>query len=92
MRIYHYHPYALIYIGQGLADADRETLGEWVVPANATKIEPPPQIENNLIVFDIEAQAWKYQLMPIVVVSDPETPNPEQGGTDVQPSEPSAEV
>jgi len=38
MRIFHYHPYALIYIGQGLADADRETPGEWVVPAYATKI------------------------------------------------------
>ncbi|WP_050465092.1 hypothetical protein [Herbaspirillum autotrophicum] len=86
MRIFHYHPYALIYIGQGLADADRETPGEWIVPAYATKIEPPPQIENNLIVFDIEAQAWKYQPMPIVVVPDPDT-----NGEEVQPPEASAE-
>ena len=69
MRIFHYHQYALIYIGQGLADADRETPGEWVVPAYATKIEPLPQMENQLVVFDIAAQEWKYQAMPVVEVA-----------------------
>jgi len=80
MRIFHYHPYALIYIGQGLADADRETPGEWVVPAYATKIEPLPQMENKLVVFDVAAQAWKYQAMPVVEVPAETPDEPVPGG------------
>lgn len=80
MRIFHYHPYALIYIGQGLADADRETPGEWVVPAYATKIEPLPQLENQLVVFDVAAQEWKYQAMPVVDVPAETPDEPVAGG------------
>lgn len=65
-KIYHYHPYALIYIGQSLADADPQTPGNWLIPAHATTIEPLPQAQNKLVLFDLDAQAWKYQDMPVV--------------------------
>lgn len=84
-KIYHYHPNALVYIGQSLADADPEVPGNYLIPAHATEKEPLPQVENKLVIFDIEAQTWKYQEIPTVelpvVVDEPdETPGGEGSG------------
>lgn len=69
MKIYHYHPAAHIYIGQGLADPDPMVEGNWLIPAGATDKEPLPQQENKLVVFDPATGEWAYQDMP--VVADP---------------------
>lgn len=67
MDIYHYHPTTGRYIAPGTADPDQLTEGEWLVPAFATTVEPPPEVEGMFAAF-IEGE-WVLLAEP-----EPETP------------------
>jgi hypothetical protein len=70
MKIYHYNPVTLQYIGEGLADQDPLEQGKWLVPANATLVNPLPTQDSKTIHF-VNGQ-WVYQDIPQV------EPEPEQ--------------
>jgi hypothetical protein len=62
MQIFHYHPKTLELVGAGVADANPLEEGNWLVPAHATEIEPPPYLEGKTIRF-VDG-AWEYQDIP----------------------------
>ena len=41
MNIYHFHPSTGAFLGQGVADADPLTEGQFLLPAHSTAVEPP---------------------------------------------------
>lgn len=51
MKIYHYRPENGEYLGEGLADKDPMVEGNWLIPANATKVEHPEFSEGEIPVF-----------------------------------------
>lgn len=77
MRIFHYNPDTLQLKGEDLADLDPLDHSNWLVPAHATKIEPPAAQTGKTIHF-VDG-AWVYQDIPLPVPeSPPELPTPEQ--------------
>lgn len=62
MRIYHYHPDTKEYLGNGkarLSPLDAKQGQEvYLIPANATEIVPPKEVEGKARVF--ENNEWKY--------------------------------
>lgn len=59
MKIYHYCATTGRLVGTGLADADPMTPGNWLVPAYATAIAPPPSKAGFLVVF--KNGKWGYE-------------------------------
>lgn len=72
MQIYHYHPVTGEYVGPGMADESPLEKGVWLVPANATALEPPIAREGHLVKF--EAGSWEYA----EIVTPEPAPEPEQ--------------
>lgn len=69
MKIYHYHPITKELLRIGIAD--RSPLDEeevYLIPANATSVEPPDNIEGKAIVFD--NGEWKHFDVEIVAEKD----------------------
>jgi hypothetical protein len=62
MKIYHYHPETYKFIGEDVADPDPLDKGNWLIPANATDIEPLSEIEDMDICF-IDG-SWVYKEKP----------------------------
>lgn len=60
MKIYHYHSITREYLGEGLADKDPMVDGNWLIPANATNLEPLPRKDGFTIVLNNTKTSWKY--------------------------------
>jgi len=58
MQIYHYSHKTGEYIGTGVADESPLEPGVWLIPANATKTPPLPNIDGYTVQF--AGDAWKY--------------------------------
>lgn len=69
--IYNYHPETGEYVGQAEADESPLDPGTYLIPANATEMKPPAQLEGFVRVFDGE----KWINVP---VQAPAEPSPEQ--------------
>ena len=52
MDIYHYSRVTGELLGKGKADPDPLDKGNWLVPANATKVEPPNPVSGLVTRFD----------------------------------------
>ena len=72
MRIYHYHPETLEYIGEGQADESPLEPGVWLIPAFATTVEPLPPQQGKTRHF--ENVSWVYRDIPIEPEPTPPTP------------------
>jgi len=62
MKIYHYDPKTKILVGTSLADPDPLEIGNWLIPAHATPIEPPIINPNQFARFDIDM--WRLEQIP----------------------------
>lgn len=60
MKIYHYHPITKEYLGEGLADKDPMIENNWLIPANATDLEPLHEKDGFAIVLNNTKTSWKY--------------------------------
>lgn len=69
MKVYNYNPNNKVYIFEEEADPDPLVPGRWLIPANATIIEPPEVKENEIACFDENEKAWK-----IIEVNQQEIP------------------
>jgi hypothetical protein len=69
MNIYHYHPNTQQLIAAGVADPSPLEPGKWLVPAHATELEPPAEVEGKTRHF-VDGQ-WVYQ-----DIAQPQTPPP----------------
>lgn len=73
MKIYNYDKFTGFYINESLADPNPLEPGNWLVPAYATTIKPPPFQEGKNIRFD--NNNWVYEDIPIQpLVEEPEPP------------------
>jgi hypothetical protein len=65
MKIYHYHPISKKYMREGTADLSpldaKNGLTVWLIPANATSIEPPEFSNEKEIVFNEEKKSWEFR-------------------------------
>lgn len=60
MKIHHYHPKTKEYLGEGLADKDPMVEDNWLIPANATTVEPLIKKDGFAIVLNNTKTAWEY--------------------------------
>lgn len=60
MKIYNYDGVTKEYIGESAADPDPLQQGEWLIPANATSVSPPPSVPKCVAIFDISLEQWSY--------------------------------
>lgn len=60
MKIYHYHSKTKEYLDEGLADKDPMVKGNWLIPANATNVEPLIEKDGFAIVLNNTKTAWEY--------------------------------
>lgn len=75
MRIYNYHPVTKELLGTGIAD--RSPLDEeevYLIPANATSVEPPENVEGKALVFD--NGEWKHVDVKAVAEIDIDNTSP----------------
>lgn len=63
--VYNYYPDTGIYLGSEEADESPLESGIYLIPAHATDIEPPPQVEGKYIKFNIDLKEWFYEDIPI---------------------------
>lgn len=61
MQIYNYDPLTLEFLFSGLADPDPLDAGNWLIPADATTIEPLPKIQNKVSCFNKDTESWEYK-------------------------------
>lgn len=61
MQIYNYDPLTLEFLSSGLADSDPLNAGNWLIPADATTIEPLPTIKNKVSCFNKDTECWEYK-------------------------------
>jgi hypothetical protein len=71
MQIYHYHPDTREYLGHGPADPSPLEPGVWLIPANATGVQPPTAMDGKIRVWN--GSAWAFEDIP----APPEPPAPE---------------
>lgn len=81
MRIFHFDEQGA-YLGEGIADADPMQQGAWLIPAQATTIEPPPALAAHRAVFD--GFAWVQEPLP---EPTPEPTPPEPTAAEIRRSE-----
>lgn len=74
MKIYHYRPDTQQFCGADVADQDPMDLDNWLIPANATPVEPPALQEGKAIHF-VDG-VWVYQDIPVIPPELPEPPTP----------------
>lgn len=68
--IWHYHPDTFVLLGAGQADpSPLDPPGVWLIPADATDIEPPVVPDGQQAVFD---GAWQLQDIPPPPLLEPE--------------------
>lgn len=60
MKIYNYDGATREYLNEGAADPDPLQEGEWLIPANATIVQPPPAVAKRAAVFDPTTEKWAY--------------------------------
>lgn len=65
MKIHHYDQNTGEYLGEGVADADPLEQGRWLIPANATNVQPPEHVEGSTRHF--VAGGWEYRDIPVIV-------------------------
>lgn len=77
MRIFHYNPDTLQFFGEDRADLDPLDHSNWLVPAYATKIEPPAAQAGKTLHF-VDG-VWVFQDIPVPQPElPPEPPTAEQ--------------
>lgn len=77
MKIFHFHPDSLQFIGEDVADLDPLDHSNWLVPAYATPVEPPATQAGKTIHF-VDG-AWVFQDIPVPQPElPPEPPTAEQ--------------
>lgn len=64
MKIYNYNQTGA-FIGASIADKDPENVGQYLIPAMATFIEPPDYAKNQLPFFNPELNKWSIINLPI---------------------------
>lgn len=69
MKIHHYHETTGEWLCEGMADPDPLEAGNWLIPAHATTVEPPAEVEGSTRHFI--AGGWEYKEIP------PPPPEPE---------------
>ncbi len=69
MEIYNYNPDTLELVSQSVADKDPLEEGNWLIPANATKVQPPVEIEGKTRHF--KDGGWVYFDIPVVTEQEP---------------------
>lgn len=74
MKIYHYHPETLEYLGEGRADESPLEPGVFLIPAHATPAAPPEEVAGKTRHF--EAGAWVQRDIPAPPA--PPVKNPEE--------------
>jgi hypothetical protein len=62
MKIHHYHPETLEYLGEGQADESPLEPGVYLIPAHATPIAPPAAVAGKSRHF--ESGAWVQREIP----------------------------
>lgn len=75
MKIYNYHPSTKEFTGTGIADKsplDEEEV--YLIPANATSVEPPEQVEGKALVFD--NGEWKSVDVEAIAMTDVSNSSP----------------
>lgn len=72
MRIFHFDEAGTL-LGAGRADADPLQPGAWLIPAQATTVEPPPPLAGHRAVFD--GFAWVQEPLP-QPTEEPALPEP----------------
>lgn len=63
MKIYHYHPETLEYLGEGRADESPLEPGVFLIPAHATDAAPPAEVAGKTRHF--EGGAWALRDIPV---------------------------
>lgn len=66
MKIFHYHEITGELLCEGVADADPLDIGNWLIPAHATNVQPPELVEGSSRHF--VAGGWEYREIPLQVV------------------------
>jgi hypothetical protein len=72
MKIFHYHPEAGVFLGEGVADPSPLEPNAWLIPAYATTSEPPLPGKGKQAVWT--GNTWKVMPIPVPKVE----PMPEQ--------------
>lgn len=62
MKIFHLDELTGELIGEGIADADPLEEGNWLIPAHATNVQPPDEVEGSKRHFI--AGGWEYKEIP----------------------------
>lgn len=62
MKIHHYHPETLEYLGEGQADESPLEPGVFLIPAHATPLAPPAAVAGKVRVF--KDGAWVQRVIP----------------------------
>lgn len=62
LKIYHFEADTFELIGESYADEDPLQIGSWLIPANATNIKPPKNIDGNTRHFI--SGVWEYKQIP----------------------------
>lgn len=81
MRIFHFDEQGAL-LGEGQADADPMQAGAWLIPAQATTMEPPPPLAGHRAVFD--GFVWVQEPLP---EPTPEPTPPEPTAADIRRGE-----
>jgi hypothetical protein len=69
MKVYNYNPNNKVYTYAEEADPDPLVPGRWLIPANATTVEPVrPARENELLIFNEDDQVWNIIEKPVSVI------------------------
>lgn len=74
MKIFHYDEQTGELIGEGVADPDPLDVGNWLIPAHATDIEPPNEVTGSTRHFI--ARGWEYREIPPPVIDEPPVNQP----------------
>ncbi len=72
MKIFHYHPEAGVFLGEGLADPSPLEQNAWLIPAYATTVQPPAPGKGKQAVWS--GNTWRIMPIPALEVE----PTPEQ--------------
>ena len=74
MKIFHYHPEAGVFLGEGVADPSPLEPNAWLIPAYATATKPPAASKGKQAVW--VDSAWQLQPIPAPTPDPiPEQPN-----------------